>query len=172
MRGVRLIIATSAAMAVLTQTAGAYASGDETSDPSTAVVLSDIADALADQPDSPLGVDPAPVDATADAMGGAITAELPETGSQAAEVSTVAGTLTMDVPAAGADLAPADDVTALFEGAAPDTAVAVPTHYQINGTTLAQIVEHHAGQYAYGIVAASFLGSASGVNDVVQRCWP
>jgi hypothetical protein len=31
--------------------------------------------------------------------------------------------------------------------------VAVPTHFEIAGTTLTQVVEHHAGHFAYGIVA-------------------
>ena len=29
----------------------------------------------------------------------------------------------------------------------------VPTHYEINGTTLTQVVEHRSGDYSYGIVA-------------------
>ena len=31
--------------------------------------------------------------------------------------------------------------------------VAVPTHFEVEGTTLIQIVEHHAGTFAYGVVA-------------------
>ena len=31
--------------------------------------------------------------------------------------------------------------------------VNVPTHYEISGTTLTQVVEHKAGDFAYGIVA-------------------
>jgi hypothetical protein len=31
--------------------------------------------------------------------------------------------------------------------------VAVPTHFEIDGTLLTQVVEHHASHYAYGIVA-------------------
>lgn len=31
--------------------------------------------------------------------------------------------------------------------------VAVQTHYEINGTTLTQVVEHRGGNFAYGIVA-------------------
>lgn len=105
----------------------------------------------------------------------------------------------------------------------------VPTHFEIDGTTLIQVVEHRSGEYTYGIVAdpdawfwakcgaaltlfvaqnvtpaklakagtilksakalvehlkkfgsaadaarafAAFLGSATGVNDLVMRCWP
>ncbi|TIC80068.1 hypothetical protein E8D37_15735 [Nocardioides sp. GY 10127] len=29
----------------------------------------------------------------------------------------------------------------------------VPTHYEVNGTTLTQVVEHHSGSWTYGIVA-------------------
>ena len=210
MRRLSLFIAASAAMAVLTQTASAYADdpADPSASPATAVVLSDIADALAVQPDAPVATDPA------------VAAELPETGTDPAEATTAAGTLTMDVPVSGADLAPSSATTALFEGTAPDTAVAVqdtteglralvhidspeaperfefpiggdvtalqptgdggvealnargeiiatapapwatdgngaavPTHYAIDGTTLTQVVEHRAGNYAYGIVA-------------------
>lgn len=221
MRRFSVIIATSAAMAVLTQTAGAYATSEETPDPatagpSTAVVLGDIAAALAEQPAGPIATD----QVLADAPGEEVAADLPETGADSAEATTAVGTLTMDIPAAGTDLAPASEATALFDGTAPATTVAVqntteglralvhidslasperfdfpiggdvtalrptedggvealnangevimtapapwatdangvavPTHYEVNGTTLTQVVEHHAGTYAYGIVA-------------------
>ncbi len=36
----------------------------------------------------------------------------------------------------------------------------VPTHFEISGTTLTQVVKHRGGHYAYGIVADPFLSSA------------
>jgi hypothetical protein len=174
--------------------------------PSVAEVLEDIRAATVDQP--------------SEQITGAVETELPDSGSQAASATTATGTLTMDIPAHGPDLARAGDDVAVFDGTAPDTEVAVedtpqglralvhidspeaperfdfpiggdvstlrltedggatalnqlgevvavaaapwasdadgipvPTHYEINGTTLTQVVEHHAGDYAYGIVA-------------------
>lgn len=124
------------------------------------------------------------------------------------------------------------DGTAIATAPAPwardANGIPVPTHFEINGTTLVQVVEHRGG-YTYGIVAdpsvlfwakcgaaltlfvaqnvtpaklakagtilksaralvdhlkkfgsakdaarafAVFIGSATGVNDLVMRCWP
>ncbi len=45
--------------------------------------------------------------------------------------------------------------------------VAVPTHYEIDGTTLTQVVQHKGGNYAYGITADPWYTS---VAKVLARC--
>ena len=207
MRPLNLTLAAITASAVLLQTTGASAIDlPDPQEPSVADVLVDLDNALAEHP--------AAVDTEA------VSTDLPDSGSQPAAASTSVGTLTMDVPATGADLTPGGDALAVFEGTAPDTIVAVedtpqgpralvhidspaaperfdfpmggdvtslrptadggvealgergdviatapapwatdangvpvPTHFEIDGTTLTQVVEHHFGDFAYGIVA-------------------
>jgi hypothetical protein len=202
-----LALAALSASALGLQTTGAYAAEPpDPQPPSVTEILVDIDDALAVHPAGPVV--------------GALSAELPDSGSQPAAATTATGTLTMDVPAMGTDLTRASDDVAVFEGTAPDTVVAVqdtaqglralvridspdaperfdfpiggdvvdlrptpdggvdalgahgeviasapapwatdangvavPTHFEIDGTTLTQVVEHHAGHFAYRIVA-------------------
>lgn len=51
--------------------------------------------------------------------------DLPESGSQAAELTTDVGALTLDLPAFGSDLAPSNADTAVFDGDAPETTIEV-----------------------------------------------
>jgi hypothetical protein len=42
----------------------------------------------------------------------------------------------------------------------------VPTHDEIHGTTLTQVVEHHGGTYTYGIVADPWWNPFSWLDDI------
>lgn len=49
---------------------------------------------------------------------------------------------------------------------------AVPTHYEVQGTTLVQVVNHRSGTYAYGITADPAWFAVLAVRACIQlRCW-
>jgi len=122
LRRIHLLIAATTAVAFLSQVAGtAYADGigadPDTS--STSEVMGDLAAAL-DQEGVPA--------VTEEVSSAVADVELPTAAGEPAEFDSPAGELTMDVPASGADLAPDAESgadTALFEGDAADTTVAV-----------------------------------------------
>lgn len=201
----------SAQAALTSDTEGTPPSDGDLTTASAPAVLNDISDALNEEAAAP---------AVSEFVDGLVDTALPDSGDAPATSSGPEGSLTMAVPAEGTDVAVQSDNTALFDGTADDTTLAVqstsdglralvhidsadaperfefpiggdvvsltpredggvdavnaageviaaasapwatdangadvPTHYEIVGTTLVQVVEHRDAGFAYGIVA-------------------
>lgn len=117
MRRTGILLSSVTTIALCVQATGSFAATEVAQEPTTAApdtVLSAIEEAVEDQG---ISTNAPPSDAT--------SVDLPETGSQDAEAVGDTGTLTMGIPADGADLSDGDAHTSLFEGDSPEASIAV-----------------------------------------------